>query len=77
MDLSIVPLLQSETKLPVVVDISHAAGRTDILNKLARASLAVGANGIMVEVHPDPKSALSDPLQQLDFHQFSNLVNQL
>ncbi|AFV76614.1 phospho-2-dehydro-3-deoxyheptonate aldolase/chorismate mutase domain of gram positive AroA protein [Thermus oshimai JL-2] len=70
LDLSAVALAKQETHLPVVVDVTHAAGRTDLLTPLARAALAVGADGVHVEVHPNPKVALSDNQQQMDFAQF-------
>ncbi|MFN4071381.1 MAG: bifunctional 3-deoxy-7-phosphoheptulonate synthase/chorismate mutase [Thermus caldifontis] len=70
LDLSAVALAKRETHLPVVVDVTHAAGRTDLLAPLARAALAVGADGVHVEVHPNPKVALSDNQQQMDFQQF-------
>ncbi|MFN3368076.1 MAG: bifunctional 3-deoxy-7-phosphoheptulonate synthase/chorismate mutase [Thermus sp.] len=70
LDLSAVALAKQETHLPVVVDVTHAAGRTDLLAPLARAALAVGADGVHVEVHPNPKVALSDNQQQMDFRQF-------
>lgn len=74
LDISAVPLLKQESHLPVVVDISHAAGRRDILLPLARASLAAGADGLMVEVHPNPAVALSDSDQQLDLAAFDRLL---
>ena len=67
LDLSAVALAKQETHLPVLVDVTHAAGRRDLLIPLARAALAVGADGIHVEVHPNPATALSDNEQQLDF----------
>lgn len=67
LDLSAVALAKQETHLPVVVDVTHAAGRRDLLIPLAKAALAVGADGIHVEVHPSPATALSDNEQQLDF----------
>ncbi|KGQ22571.1 bifunctional 3-deoxy-7-phosphoheptulonate synthase/chorismate mutase [Thermus filiformis] len=70
LDLSAVALAKQETHLPVVVDVTHAAGRTDLLVPLARAALAAGADGVHVEVHPNPKVALSDNQQQMDFAQF-------
>lgn len=72
LDISAVPLLRQMTWLPVVVDVSHAAGRRDILTPLARAALAAGAQGVMVEVHPRPAVALSDSQQQLDFDDFDD-----
>ncbi len=74
LDLSAVALAKQETHLPVVVDVTHAAGRTDLLAPLARAALAVGADGVHVEVHPSPKVALSDSQQQLDFAQFDRFL---
>ncbi len=73
LDLSIVPLALAASRLPVVVDISHAAGRRDILPPLAAAAFAAGAHGVMLEVHPDPDAALSDAEQQLDLDAFASL----
>ena len=67
LDLSAVALAKQETHLPVFVDVTHAAGRRDLLIPLAKAALAVGADGLHVEVHPSPATALSDNEQQLDF----------
>ncbi|WP_161880350.1 bifunctional 3-deoxy-7-phosphoheptulonate synthase/chorismate mutase [Deinococcus alpinitundrae] len=67
LDLSAVALAKQETHLPVLVDVTHAAGRRDLLIPLAKAALAVGADGLHVEVHPSPATALSDNEQQLDF----------
>ncbi|AJS57299.1 bifunctional 3-deoxy-7-phosphoheptulonate synthase/chorismate mutase [Paenibacillus sp. IHBB 10380] len=73
LDISAVPLLKQETHLPVLVDVTHSTGRKDILLPCAKAALAAGADGIMVEVHPDPQTALSDANQQLDIPQFNDL----
>lgn len=73
LDISAVPILRGASHLPVCVDVSHAAGRKDILNSLARAALASGANLLMIEVHPTPDFALSDARQQLDFAQFDDM----
>jgi len=70
LDLSAVAVAKQETHLPVIVDVTHAAGRRDLLIPLARAALAVGADGVHVEVHPNPATALSDNEQQLDFRGF-------
>src|SRR4029077_3927626 len=70
MDLAAVPLLDRLTHLPVVVDPSHATGKRWLVKPLAIGGVAVGADGVMVEVHPDPDEALSDAEQQLDFDQF-------
>ncbi len=74
LDLSAVAVVKERCGLPVVVDVSHAAGRRDILAPLARAALAVGADGIMVEVHHWPAGALSDGIQQLDLEGFDELL---
>lgn len=77
LDISSVPILKLETHLPVIVDVSHAAGRKDILLPLAKAALAAGANGIMAEVHPNPLVALSDSHQQLSLSEFERFVTEL
>jgi 3-deoxy-7-phosphoheptulonate synthase / chorismate mutase len=74
LDISAIPLMRQMSFLPVIVDVSHAAGRKDILSPLARASLAAGANGLMVEVHPFPPVARSDSQQQLDIEEFSKFL---
>lgn len=65
LDLSAVPLLQEATPFPVVVDPSHATGRRDLVHRMALAAVGAGADGLMIEVHPDPKRALSDGPQAL------------
>ncbi len=70
LDISAVPILKQETHLPVLVDVSHSTGRKDILLPCAKAALAAGADGIMVEIHPDPANALSDGKQQLNMEEF-------
>lgn len=70
LDVSAVALAKLETHLPVFVDVTHSGGRRDLLVPLTKAGLAVGADGIMVEVHPNPSVALSDQKQQLDFDAF-------
>jgi 3-deoxy-7-phosphoheptulonate synthase len=74
MDLSAVPMLHHLTHLPVVVDPSHATGRRWLVPPLAMGGVAVGADGVMVEVHPDPDAALSDAEQQLDLAAFAELM---
>ncbi|HEY2917256.1 MAG TPA: 3-deoxy-7-phosphoheptulonate synthase [Candidatus Limnocylindrales bacterium] len=74
MDLSAVPVLHQLTHLPVVVDPSHATGKRHLVPPLALGGVAVGADGVMVEVHPDPDAALSDAEQQLDLAGFAALV---
>jgi 3-deoxy-7-phosphoheptulonate synthase len=74
MDLAAVPLLHHLTHLPVVVDPSHATGKRWLVKPLAVGGIAVGADGVMVEVHPTPDQALSDAEQQLDLDQFRDLM---
>lgn len=73
-DISSVPIIKKETSLPILVDLSHSLGRKDIVNPIAKAVLAVGAEGFMVEVHPYPELALSDRNQQLTLEEFSDLL---
>lgn len=75
LDISAVPILKQETHLPVLVDVTHSTGRKDILVPCAKAALAAGADGIMVEVHPNPPTALSDADQQLDIPQFQKFFD--
>ncbi|HEY8342994.1 MAG TPA: bifunctional 3-deoxy-7-phosphoheptulonate synthase/chorismate mutase [Calditerricola sp.] len=77
LDIAAVPILKQESHLPVLVDVSHAAGRRDILLPLAKAALAAGADGVMVEVHPDPTVALSDAKQQIDLPTFDAFLQAL
>ncbi|PYI53571.1 bifunctional 3-deoxy-7-phosphoheptulonate synthase/chorismate mutase [Paenibacillus flagellatus] len=77
LDISAVPLLKRESHLPVLVDVSHSTGRKDIMAPCAKAALAAGADGIMVEVHPNPPEALSDADQQLDFDEFREFVREV
>ncbi|WP_124728049.1 bifunctional 3-deoxy-7-phosphoheptulonate synthase/chorismate mutase [Staphylospora marina] len=77
LDISAVPILKNETHLPVFVDISHSTGRRDILLPCAKAALAAGADGIMLEVHPNPAVALSDAKQQLDLPMFEQFMDDL
>lgn len=77
LDISAVPILKQETHLPVIVDVTHSMGRRDLLTSAAKAGLAIGADGIIAEVHPDPAVALSDSAQQMDFAQFGEFVKEL
>ncbi len=77
LDLSAVPVLRERTHLPVIVDPSHAAGRRELVAPLARAARAVGAHGVMIEIHPDPQHALSDGPQSLDFDEFKALAQEI
>jgi 3-deoxy-7-phosphoheptulonate synthase len=77
MDLAAVPVLHHLTHLPVIVDPCHATGKRWLVPPLALGGVAVGADGVMVEVHPNPDAALSDPEQQLDFEEFGRLMASL
>jgi 3-deoxy-7-phosphoheptulonate synthase len=74
MDLAAVPLLHHLTHLPVIVDPSHATGKRWLVKPLALGGIAVGADGVMVEVHPRPEEALSDAEQQLNLEQFADMM---
>lgn len=74
LDISAVPVIQELSHLPILVDPSHAAGRRNLVPALARAALAAGADGIMVEVHGEPEKAKSDGPQSLNFQEFANLM---
>ncbi|MGQ9909881.1 MAG: bifunctional 3-deoxy-7-phosphoheptulonate synthase/chorismate mutase [Candidatus Flexifilum sp.] len=75
LDIGGVAVLKLESHLPVIVDISHSAGRRDIAKPLARVAKASGADGLMVEVHPNPPVAMSDAKQQLYIHQFHEIMD--
>ena len=77
LDISAVPVLKRETHLPVIIDPSHAAGRADLVPALAAAAVAVGADGLIVEVHPDPSRALSDGAQSLSCEAFADMMQVL
>ncbi len=77
LDVAAVPLLKAETRLPVLVDPSHAGGRAALVAPLALAAVAAGADGLLVEVHPDPATALSDGEQSLTFGAFAALMRQV
>jgi len=77
LDISAVPLIKQLSHLPILVDPSHATGKRELVPPLAKAALAVGADGIMVEVHMNPERALSDGRQTLDFQQFASMMEDL
>ncbi len=77
LDLNTVAYLKKTTDFPVFVDPSHAVGRRDLVPPLAWASTAAGADGLLIEVHPDPEKALSDGPQSLNFQQFSEMMDPL
>ena len=73
-DLAAIPVLKKETHLPVVADPSHAGGRRDLVPALSYAAIAAGADGLIVEVHPNPEMAVSDGDQSLLFEEFDSLM---
>lgn len=75
LDIASIPIIKKETCLPILVDLSHSLGRKDIIGPIAKAALAAGADGIMIEVHPYPELALSDSKQQLNIGEFENLLS--
>ena len=77
LDLAAVPLLHSLTHLPVIVDPSHGTGQAALVGPMTLAGIAAGADGVLVEVHPDPASAASDGQQSLTFTQFEGLMEQV
>ena len=77
LDLSIIPEIKRISHLPVIVDPSHAAGKRALVIPMARAAIAAGADGVMVEVHPEPKKARSDGAQSLDLEMFAELMEEL
>lgn len=76
-DISCIPIVKIISHLPIIADPSHASGRRDLIIPLSKAALAAGADGIIVEVHPDPEKALSDGPQSLNFEEFKNLIKEL
>ena len=77
LDIAAIPVLRELTHLPVIVDPSHAAGKRSLVNPLSKAALVAGANGLLIEIHPQPENALSDGNQSLSFDEFSKLQNEL
>ncbi len=77
MDVAAIPVLKRETHLPVVVDPSHAGGRADLVMPLALAAVAAGADGLIIEVHPDPVRAKSDAEQTITLPAFTSLMSQV
>jgi len=77
LDLSAIPVVQKLSHLPIVVDPSHGTGRRDKVAPMARAAVAAGADGLLIEVHPDPENALCDGAQSLFPEQFKDLMSEL
>jgi len=77
LDIAAVPVLKTVSHLPVIVDPSHAAGVRSLVPVLSRAAAVVGADGLLVEVHPSPEQALSDGNQSLNFAEFRHMMADL
>jgi 3-deoxy-7-phosphoheptulonate synthase len=77
LDISAIPIIKQRSHLPVIVDPSHAAGKTDLVEPLSLASIAAGADGLMIEMHPSPETALSDGAQSLDPSQFAAVATRI
>jgi 3-deoxy-7-phosphoheptulonate synthase len=77
LDLSAVPVVKSLTHLPIMVDPSHGTGKWDLVTPMARAGIAAGADGLMIEVHPKPGDALKDGFESLTFENFAGMMEQV
>ncbi len=77
LDIATIPVVRRESHLPIVVDPSHAAGRRDLVSPLARAAVAAGCDGLLIEVHHEPEKALSDGAQSLYPEQFATLMQEI
>lgn len=77
LDISSVPVVKKLSHLPVIVDPSHAVGRWDLVEDVAKAAIAAGADGLMIEVHHDPENALSDGAQSLKLEKFKELMDKV
>ena len=77
LDLMSVPIIKSKTKYPILVDPSHGTGRRELILPATKASLILGANGVIIEIHPQPDKALSDGAQSLNFKEFEILLKEI
>ncbi len=77
LDINAVPMLKELTHLPIIVDPSHATGKTSLVTPASKAAVAAGADGLLIEVHPDPDNALSDGYQSLTPKQFEKLIKEI
>ena len=77
LDLQSIPVLNKKTHLPVIIDPSHAGGKWWLVEPMAKASVAAGADGLMIEVHNDPECALCDGAQSLKPEKYTNLLTQI
>lgn len=77
MDISSIPIIKKESHLPIIADPSHGTGKWDLVTPLALAAVAAGADGLLIEVHPNPQMALKDGAQSLNFENFQSLMTRL
>ena len=77
LDISSIPVIKRSSHLPIIVDPSHAAGHHDLVPAMARAAIAAGADGLLIEVHPNPEEAMVDGLQSLTLPNFARLMDEL
>ena len=77
LDISAVPVIRSKSHLPIIIDPSHATGVRAYIEPISKAAIAVGTDGLIVEVHPCPSCALSDGPQSLTFEQYQKLAEEL
>lgn len=77
LDLSAVPSIKELSHLPIIVDPSHGTGRKELVGPMSKAAIAAGADGLIIEVHPNPEIALSDGVQSLDLNYFDHLISEL
>ena len=77
LDLSTVPIIKLESHCPIVIDPSQGAGRADLVMSMSKGAIAMGADALLIEVHPNPAEALSDGAQQLTLESFARLMREL
>src|SRR5204863_7404141 len=77
LDLSAIPIIKKESHLPVVIDPSQGAGRADLVKAMCKGAVAMGADALLIEVHPDPSNAWSDGKQQVSLEVFAELMKEL
>lgn len=77
LDLTVIPIIKELSSLPVIVDPSHGTGRRDLVAPMSKAAVSVSADGIMIEVHPEPDKALSDGFQSLNFEETEKLIKEI
>lgn len=77
LDIAAIPVIKELTHLPLIVDPSHASGKRSLVLPLSKAALAAGANGLLIEIHPEPEKALSDGKQSLSFDEFRELISEI